>query len=182
MPLMSREKEPTKRTWGEREWRRSIEDRRGQVEGFTWSVPGLAVAAQAFILTITLRPEITQTARLLAALAGAAAAIATLHFYAKQVYLFDLYEGAIEADRQKLRLPGLQLDELRAMPIPENTSYRTRRWEANFLRRHLVVDRKAANVWMWTLAGFVVLDLLLAAYAIVALAGADPGWLGSGPK
>ena len=164
----------------DRQWRELIEERRGQAESFTWSVPGLAVAGQAFILSISLSPDVTETARLLASTAGVTAAIATLHFgYAKQVYLFDLYEGAIETERQRLRQPGLQLDELRAMDHPENTSYRKRKWEERRWLRLLVVKPKAGVVWSRTLAAFVVIDALLLLYALLARSSA-PTSAGSG--
>jgi hypothetical protein len=102
--------QPPDQSTGDKQWRDYLEERRGQVEHFTWAVPGLAVAGQAFPLSIVLRPEVTSLARLIAALAGVVAAVATFHLYAKQIYLFDLYEGAIEAERQRLGQRGLQLD------------------------------------------------------------------------
>lgn len=170
-----------KQTEYERQWRELIEQRRAQVESFTWSVPGLAVAAQAFILAIALSPDVTETARLLAALAGVTAAGATLHFYAKQVCLFDLYEGAIEYERQRLDQPGLQNDELRALPIPVNTMWRIRGWEKSWWRRRFVLDSKTAVVWFRALGVFVVIDALLLVYAFLAICGIDFGWLGPGP-
>jgi hypothetical protein len=111
-------------------WRDYLEDRRAQVEQFTWGVPGLAVAGQAFLLTIVLRPDTASLARLIAASAGIVAAWATLHLYAKQVYLFDLYEGAIEWDRARRELRGLQTDALRNIQIPANTTYAKRSWDS----------------------------------------------------
>lgn len=92
-------------------------------------MPGLAVAGQAFLLTIVLRPDSASPARLIAASVGVVAAWATLHLYAKQVYVSDLYEGAIEWDRGRRKLPGLQTDDLTDLQIPANTTYAKRSWD-----------------------------------------------------
>jgi hypothetical protein len=153
-----------------------IEKRREQADAFTWAVPGLAVAAQAFLLSIVLRGDVTSLARLLASLAGLIAALAAMHLYAKDVYTFDIYEAVIEAERKQLGLPGVQLDALRKITFPDNTQYVKRGWATKWWRQHLIVRRPAATVWLVSLAGFAVIDLLLLAYAIVSLAGGDPGW------
>ena len=139
-------------------------------------MPGLAVAAQAFLLTVGLRGDVTSLARLVASLAGLLAALAAAHLYTKNVYLFDFYE-AIESERIRLNLPGVQLDAFKKMELPANTQYVQRNWETSCWRQCLVVRRKAANIWLFTLLGFAVLDLLLLVYAAGSLIGHDPGWL-----
>jgi hypothetical protein len=160
-------------------WRLEIiEGRRAQVEAFTWSIPGLAIAGQAFLLTIALSSDVTSVARLLAALAGFTAAVAATHLYGKQIYLFDLYEAVMEKERKELRLPGVQLDALLKGHFPENTLYMKRGWANKRSWRHrVIVSQRSAVVWFLALIGFVLLDLFILIYAIAAVAGADPHWL-----
>jgi hypothetical protein len=159
-------------------WRLSVvEGRREQVEAFTWSVPGLAIAGQAFLLSIVLSRDVTHQARIVAALAGLIAAVAAAHLYAKQVYLFDLYEGFLERERRRLGLPGVQTDDLKRGGFPENTLHFQRGWETKRWRRWLIVDRRAANVWFGALVLFALIDVVLLGYSGYALICSDPDWL-----
>src|SRR4051794_5208487 len=106
------------------EWRLDIlERRREEADHFAWAVPGLIIAAQAFLLSIALNPTTQPLGRLLAALAGLVTLGATAHLLAKQAYNFDVYEAVIERDRQLLNLPGVQMDGLVDDPssLPNNT-------------------------------------------------------------
>ena len=86
-----------------------IERRRAQADSFTWAVPGIAIAAQAFLLSIALNASTEPLGRLIAAAAGLSAVLALGHLLFKQVYLFDLYEALIERERRSydLNLPGV---------------------------------------------------------------------------
>lgn len=158
-----------------------IEARRAEEDRFAWTVPGFAIAGQAFLLAIVLRDDVTSTARLVASIAGVLFAVGAAHLYGKNVYLFDIYEAFIEYERQRLGLHSVQLDALRDLDryYPANTQYVQRGYrDRRGWRYRLIVRHKTANVWLSTLAAFVVLDFLLGLYAIVALAGADLNWLG----
>ncbi len=160
-------------------WRLEVlEARREESDRFAWAVPGLVIAAQAFLLSVALNPNTQPFGRLVASFAGFVTVVATAHLMAKQVHHFDVYEAVIERDRKLLDLPGLQMDALTGNPesLPENTSYRKRRWWEGW-RRRLIVNRKAVEVWAWTLMLIAALDLGLFVYSIFAWAGADPGWL-----
>jgi len=129
---------------------------------------------------VALRPDVTSVARLFAALAGCIAAIAATHLYAKQIYLFDLYEAFLEGERQRLGLPGLQTDELLAAgPFPSNTKFAQQKWgETGAAWYWLIVRWRSAFVWLVALTVFVLIDGALLVYSILALVGHDPHWLG----
>ena len=114
-------------------------------------------------------------------MAGLIAALAATHLYAKNVYIFDLYEAVIESERARLGLPSVQLDGLRQLDLPANTQYVKRQWDSSWWRRRLVVGPKAATVWLAALCGFALIDFLLVAYSIAGLAGWDPGWFTQHP-
>jgi hypothetical protein len=161
-------------------WRLDVlERRREESDRFAWAVPGLVIAAQAFLLSVALNANTHPFGRLLAAGAGLVTLLATAHLMAKQVHHFDVFEAVIERDRERLGLPGVQMDALTLdpqPPFPENTSYMKRGWWKGW-RRVLVVDRKAVAVWAITLGLLAVLDLGLVVYSAFAWAGRDPGWL-----
>ena len=111
-------------------------------------MPGLVIAAQAFLLSIALDPSTQPLGRLISSLAGLVTLLATAHLMAKQAYNFDVFEAVIERDRKLLGLPGVQMDALTRNPgFPENTNYMRRRWSSEHLWRHrLVVRTKAMSV------------------------------------
>jgi hypothetical protein len=154
-----------------------IEGRRAEVASFTWSVPGLAIAGQAFLLSIVLDASASSTARVVASLAGVVAAAAATHLYGKQIHLFDLYEGVIESARQRLKLPGLQTDDLKARKFPPNTLYVQRGWAEPKWWQGPIVSYRSAMVWLLALVGFLVIDLFLLVYALWSVIVGDPGWL-----
>jgi hypothetical protein len=156
----------------------AIEARRTQSENFAWAVPGLALTTEAFLLTIALSHDSSATARLLASIAGFAAIVASMHFMAKQVYYFDLYEAVIEAKRERLGLYSVSRDALLALrrEFPQNTLMVKRGfWEWGW-RRWLVKERKAVTVWTLALLAFALIDLFLFAYALTQFAGDNPRW------
>jgi hypothetical protein len=161
----------------------TIEARRAQSDTFAWTVPGLAIAGQAFILSIALGPDTQPAGRLVASLAGLLALVATMHLMAKQAYNFDVYEAVIERERKTLSLPGVQMDALTAKlgSFPENTQLVKRGWLDE--RKHrwrgsqrLVRRLKAVTMWLSVLGCLAVIDLALLGYSIGALFS-DPGLL-----
>lgn len=167
----------------------TTESRRRQADSFAWTVPGLAIAGQAFLLSIALAPDTEPLGRLLASLAGLVALIASGHLMAKQVYNFDVFEAVIERERKNLSLPGVQMDALRGEPdsfpasFPENTSYVKRKWWRKRLLRHWFAVRwKAVFVWAIALAVLAAVDCFLIGYSIYALAHGDPGWFSPDPS
>ena len=164
-------------------WRLNvIEARRNHAEGLAWTVPGLAIAGQAFLLLIALNPGTSSLGRLLASGAGLVALLACGHQAAKQVYNFDVYEAVTERDRKWVGLPSTQMDGLTADPdsFPLNTTYVQRRWSDRCLRRHkYVVKLRAVKVWAMALLALLAIDGFLFVYAFVALIRRDdPGWFG----
>jgi hypothetical protein len=157
---------------------RAVEARRAQSENFTWTVPGLALTAEAFLLTIALAPDMTGVGRLLAAVAGLAGIVASWHFLEKQTYYFDLFESVIEAQRTRLGLGGTYRDALldQHASFLEWSPFKTGQHKSRILRT-LVGDRRAVGVWRAALFAFLLVDLFLAGYGIAQIAGHDPGWL-----
>lgn len=154
----------------------TLEARRHQADTFAWSVPGLAIAAQAFLLSIALDPSTEPAGRLAAAAAGIVALLlGAFHLLYKQTHYFDLYEAVIERERRKLGLHSVQLDALLPGPFPANTQFVKTGWQKKRLLRW-TVRRKARNVWAIVLGSLTFLDVALVGYSAWALVG-DPGWL-----
>jgi hypothetical protein len=170
-----------------------LEHRRSQADNFAWTVPGLAIAGQAFLLTISLDPSTRTLGRFLAAVAGLILLVATTHFLLKQAFNFDMYEAVIEFERRRLGLPLLMRDELissrefdarwlladrrwsKAITVAKGSPVRDRGRMAAAWREHrpwpwwresLVYKRRALDWWVFALVGFMAIDV---AIAIVAL-------------
>jgi hypothetical protein len=159
-------------------WRLSVlESRRASADAFTWAVPGLAVAGQAFLLSIVLRADISDLGRALAALAGLLASAAATHLYTRQTSFVDLYEAFIDMERTRIGLPGVRFQHLReaAADFAPDSDYVQRRWT----KFAIIPGRlgRSTDVWIAALIGFVIIDSFLLIYSIAALAGADPDWL-----
>jgi hypothetical protein len=84
------------------EFLETLERRRSQSDTITWTVPGLAVAAEAFLLTVALRPETEPAARLVSAMAGFIIVFAALRLLWKSVFNFDLWDATINEQRRKM--------------------------------------------------------------------------------
>jgi hypothetical protein len=63
--------------------------------------PGVAIAAEAFLLTIALGADTKPLGRLLAARAGTLVVVGTLHFLSKQAVFFQMYDTVIERQRRR---------------------------------------------------------------------------------
>jgi hypothetical protein len=106
---------------------------------------GLAIAAQAFLLSTALAPSTEPLGRLLAAIAGIAALGGAMHLLVKQTYHFDLDEAVIERERQALELDSVQLDGLRELEFPASTQFVKAGWQE---KPHLIwaIKLKARNL------------------------------------
>ena len=156
----------------------TLEARRHQADSFAWAVPGLAIAAQAFLLSIALDPSTEPLGRLVAAAAGVVALLGAMHLLVKQTFHFDLYEAVIERERKALNLDSVQLDGLLDGPFPNNTQFVRDGWQTRPLLIW-AVGLKARRVWTrYVLGTLLTIDLLIIAYSFWALACSDPGWLG----
>ena len=152
------------------------ESRRAQSDTFAWTVPGLATAAEAFVLTIALAPSTAPLGRLTAAVAGGLALFGAFHFINKQSYNFDLYDALIERQRQRLGRMSMYRETIERLDLPEHTSLKRRR-RTRFTRK-----RGAVSVWRAVLVGLLAINLAISVYAVCEWAGADAGWLRSPPQ
>jgi hypothetical protein len=117
----------------ERDWEflQTLERRRNQSDSIAWIVPGLAIASEAFLLTIVLRPETASGSRCIAALVGALIIFAALGLFWKSVFNFDLWDAHINEQRRRLHLRGVLTrdDLLRATDdFPPSEQVRRRRY------------------------------------------------------
>ena len=130
-------------------------------------------------MTIALAPDTQPAGRLIAAIAGAIALIASAHLLGKHRLNFDLYDAHIHRTREKLELRRLRTkdDLLPAVAgFPPGEAEHFRRYPEWGLTRWWVRQR-ATKIWITSLWILIVLDLAIAIFAIVEWAGADPGWL-----
>ena len=162
------------------EFLEALERRRTQADTIAWTVPGLAVAAQAFLLTIALGPETEPLARLLACIAGGLILFAALRLIWKSMFNFDLYDGWINHERDRLSLRGVRTKSdllARAAELSPDDAVHVRGYRTRWQRRVFIVTWRSTDAWIWTLRALILLDALIAVYAIVELAGVRPGWL-----
>jgi hypothetical protein len=159
------------------------EGRLQQAATFTWTVPALALAAQAFLLTIALDPDASDRTRAAAAFAGFVTVIASLQFLAKHTFNFDWWEAVIERERAALGWESLQrhriLEPIEQYPL--DSLLRKREWyqaepelQRNGAHRWLLRARgwfavrlKATVVWSIALLFFAVLDCVLVVLALL---------------
>lgn len=173
---------------------REAEARIRQAETFAWTVPGLAIAAEAFLLAVALNPGVKAWAQLAAALAGTAVLVAALHFLGKHRFNFVVYEAVIERSRDELDLPLVAMSELvgrykdrrtdRAKDLRESFSAHTdlirqgwldpetsswwRRWWRR-LRNSFVRGIPSMGMWASVIIGLILLDVGVAVYAVVRI-------------
>jgi hypothetical protein len=148
-------------------------------DALAWAVPGLAVAAEAFLLTVALAPNTQPAGRLGAAIAGVLVLAASLHLMWKQMFNFHLVDANINYQRQLLGLMGLRRDDLLrdVNSFPRDENLRSKGYLERPLRRRLVVYWRANSVWIWLLRLLILLDVLIGVYAVLEWSGSDPGWL-----
>lgn len=164
-----------------------MERRRDTSDGLTWTVPGLALTAEAFLLTIALAHDTATPARMLAALAGMVPLAAALHFFWKQSFHFDWFEAVIERERRGLGLASMRRDQYtRAEDWP--TYVKGSRFESRWskpvsrgdphgarktnLRFRWVVQSQSTVVWTIALTLLLTIDATIAFYAL----GTWIGW------
>ena len=168
-----------------RDWEflQELERRRNQSDAITWAVPGFAIAAEAFLLTIVFRPETQPAGRFFASVAGAIIVFATLHLFSKSAFNFDLWDAYANAMRKDLHLSSvLTKDELfkRRDELPANERIRTRRYDQKWRINHWLGYKWASSsTWIWALRLLLVLNIFLALYSLDEwFEWIDPGWFG----
>lgn len=126
----------------------AAEARLQQAASFTWAVPTLALAGQAFLLTIALDDGSSDSARLVATGAGVITLFASLQFMAKHTFNFDWWEAVIERERKALGWDSLQRNKMldgRLQEFRPDTLLRKREWyepEPGLYEQNVAADGK----------------------------------------
>jgi hypothetical protein len=128
----------------------TAETRMQQAATFTWAVPTLALAGQAFLLTIALDDKASDWARALSAGAGIVTLVASLQFLAKHTFNFDWHEAVIERERAALNWPSMQRHEILGdlTTFSPNLLLRKREWyarEPGLYEQRLAAEGKELN-------------------------------------
>lgn len=148
------------------------ERRRDGSDQFAWTVPGLALTAEAFLLTVALAGDTAPAGRLIAVLAGLVCLLSALHFLHKQSYGFNLYDAVIERQLDRLGRISAHRETLEALDYPEHARKRLslagRSW--------IVWSLGSVRAWRWTLVALILIDIAIGTYSVIALFD-DPGWL-----
>ncbi|MCW6007134.1 hypothetical protein K1W54_21505 [Micromonospora sp. CPCC 205371] len=139
----------------------ALASRRTAFDTMMWQVPALALAAQAFLLTIALGSDIGRLSRVIAALLGLALAGMSIQLMAKYRYLEVLDSQLLE------RLEGaLRLDHTLGFAPHAALSERARRSHSS---ASWLVRMSSYRLWLGGLALFGLADAVAAAAALVAI-------------
>lgn len=155
----------------EEELLRVAESRRVHADHFAWTVPGLAITAEAFLLTIALANTTAPVGRLVAVVAGSFGVIGALHVICKQSHNFDIYDALIEHQRLRLGRMSMYRETIEGLNLPSYTNL-MRRGERSRFTRH-----GAVRMWKNVLFALLLVNLAIFVYAILEWSSADPGWL-----
>ena len=155
-----------------------MEARRMESDRFAWAVPTVAIASQAFLLTIALDGDASALRRMIAAGAAIVTLLGAPHLFWKQMFGFALYEAVIKRERRVLQLRLVDRDSLLvdAHTLEErfHREWMERDVGGNLVRsadedRHYLPRRtirwRATRVWLWLFAIFLALDIGLVLWA-----------------
>src|SRR5207245_1761606 len=163
-----------------------------QSETFAWAVPGLAIAAQSFLLGAALSTNVTPRQQAVACVAGVVILFAALQFLAKHAFNFRVYEAVMERSRRELGLPFVTMQQLVGSPTPSKESKEEQarvetirqsfpdhveltrrgwldpkprwwRWARNYVARRC----RAVGVWAFTILVLIGLDIAILIRALI---------------
>lgn len=137
------------------------EERRRVTSQMMWQVPGLSIAAQAFLYTRAFDPSTSNAARVVVSIAALITALATLQLLLKHRYHEEMYSVALDksrADREVEPLHALFSDVANG-----SSEQRFHRWEARKWLRRPVVGLSSVVVWVWVFWAFIAIDVLVIA-------------------
>jgi hypothetical protein len=159
------------------DFERLAEERRNDTSQMMWQVPGLSVAAQAFLYTRAFDPNTSSPARVLVSVAALICAFGTLQLLLKHRYYEEMYSFALDQSR---RARGVEpLRPLFKQVANESSEGDFRRWSTRKWRACLVVTPSSVFIWVWVFWAFIVIDLLVIAsvvfnWQIFSAGGASP--------
>jgi hypothetical protein len=164
-----------------RELEQLAEERRRESDKMMWQVPGLSIAAQAFLYSRAFDPATSPLAQGAVAVVALVIALATIHLLMKHSFFEESYSWAVDAFRGRRGAPplnGVRVFEKaateHALALGECGDSRERkgaerylRWAMDGPRRSLVVEQPARKVWIRALFLFAVVDCLVVMAALV---------------
>jgi hypothetical protein len=157
------------------------EERRRESDKMMWQVPGLSIAAQAFLYSRAFDAATSPLAQGAIATVALAIALATIQLLMKHSYFEETYSWALDAFRERrgaTRLNGGRVFEDAAAAHAEvlqeygddrerTGAQRYLRWRAKRAHRSLVVEQPARTVWIRAFWLLVVVDCAVLATALV---------------
>jgi hypothetical protein len=166
---------------GLRELEQLAEERRRESDKMMWQVPGLSIAAQAFLYSRAFDPATGPLAQGAVAVVALVIALATVHLLMKHSFFEECYSWALDAFRGRRGAPplnGVRVFEEAATEhagsLVECGDGRERKGAERYLRwaidgphRSLVVEQPARRVWICALFLLAVVDCLVVAAALV---------------
>jgi hypothetical protein len=160
------------------EFEQFVESRRQEFDAMIWQVPGLSVAAQAFLYLVALNPAASSWVRIFAGVLGIVAALATVQLLVKHRYHEETYAETIDASRTARgahAFRGVEWFKETASTSAEATeaprSGYARRYGPHAWRRKVAAP-SSVGVWTWTLVAFAIGDALIVLGALLDLCGA----------
>lgn len=141
-----------------------------------WQVPGLSVAAQAFLYVVALNSDVSDLVRMLAAAIALVAAAAAVQLLLKHRLHEETFSLVIDASRKRRGVHPLEglgwfkdiaaLDAAAAQAESGAKPSYLKRWGKGTLRRR-VANPSSVAVWTMTLCVFAAADILLIVGAIL---------------
>jgi hypothetical protein len=164
-----------------RELEQLAEERRRESDKMMWQVPGLSIAAQAFLYSRAFDPATGPLAQGAVAVVALVIALATVHLLMKHSFFEESYSWALDAFRGRRGVPllnGARVFEeaatKHAVALVEGGDNREQkgaerylRWAIDGPRRKLVVEQPARKVWIRALFLLAAVDCLVVAAALV---------------
>ena len=145
----------------------AAEARRSASNQMMWQVPALSLAAQSFLLTVALEQGTSLTGRIVAAVVGAVAALATAQLMLKHRYheidqsrWLERFWAAQGWPRSNPHARGVPPSERPDHPLFEHD-----RW--GLLRRATQV--KSPTLWTWSFVGFALIDMATIGLSIAGI-------------
>jgi hypothetical protein len=135
-----------------------------------WQTPALSLTAQAFLLTVGLQAGTAPAGRMLAGALGLGVALASMQLLAKHRLHEVLLSFWLSNFEGRTQLPALNdRGDRHRFDSPEDPARlgRVGAWLAR--------DRSSYKWWLWTLAAFGAVDVLVILFGLLAAVGSwDP--------
>lgn len=155
-----------------------MEARRADSARFTWAVPAVVVASQAFLITIALDGGASPERRLIASAAALLTLLGAAHLFWKQAFAYALYEAVLKRERLLLGLRLVDRDSLLAEADTLEERFQDEWLEKRggalvrtagpegYYQPRWTIRRRALHVWLLLFLMVGVLDVGLGFWAV----------------